>query len=289
MSIGELLVELVLAGLITLAALFFPAYSMGLLGFGLSTDVLAVAIALGFAIGVIIDRSTDTILERWLGLVRLKFAEKVTAERNALVGSGLVQDVFPEDWLRIQILVDGSEAAVRAMEALRTRIRVARNMVVLMPVLTVSAIIGGWPPDTHKQMANAEAAVLFPLFELVALISAVVIARWWLKAPRTSAPAATVPSRASWLASAVSAWFGLHLLAAAAAIVFSADQTTAVGATAAGFLLTALAALAWERMTVSFMALLWNHSRFTDPKKLAEHMSSGSRSTQVLSADMSTD
>jgi hypothetical protein len=100
MNIGELFVELVLAGLLTMAALLFPDYSMGLLGtFALSAETLAVAVALGYAVGVIVDRSADTILDRWLGIVRLEFAKKVEKQRTALVASRSVQDVFPEDWL----------------------------------------------------------------------------------------------------------------------------------------------------------------------------------------------
>lgn len=167
------------------------------------------------------------------------------------------------------------------METLRTRIRVARNMVVLTPVLTVSAIIGDWPPHSkphpgmlpHPDMQMTGAAMLFPLVELVALISAVVVARW-LKGPRTSPPPTTSPTRSSWLASAVAVWFGLHVLAAA--IVFRGDPATAACAIAAGFLFTTLAALTWKQMSVSFMTLLWNHGRFIDPEGLAAHMRSGS-------------
>ena len=83
MNTGELIVELVLAGLLMLAALLFPAYNADLLPLNPSADIVGVSLALGFALGVVVDRSADTILDRWLGALRLKFALKEGVLVNA--------------------------------------------------------------------------------------------------------------------------------------------------------------------------------------------------------------
>ena len=79
-----------------------------------------------------------------------------------------------------------------------------------------------------------------------------------------------VPDPCYFLWSAATIWIVLHLVVACvAAICVSADPVKAIGACLAGVLLTGLAFLAWERITRSFMALLWDTCRFTDPEALA--------------------
>ncbi|MER9181381.1 hypothetical protein [Mesorhizobium sp. M0767] len=142
-------------------------------------------------------------------------------------------------------------------------------------MLTVSVILGDWPPrseapHTDRLSVGVEAAAFFPLMELAALVVAVWVGSAWLTAPHTSRPDEQGLKR-SWLASAATAWLGLHFLAAAAIIVCSPDWTTASVA-AAGLVLTILSVLAWKRMTMSFTDFLWKYGRFTDAKGLRAHI-----------------
>jgi len=270
---------LVLAGLLMLAALLFPAYNTGLLQLDPSADIVGVSLALGFALGVVVDRSADTILDRWLGALRLKFAlkEGVLCQRKALISDSTVHDIFPENGMRVRIQAQGNEGTMRAMEILRTRVRVARNMVVLTPVLTLSAVVGTWPWPAASALPAP--ALTLPFFEIAALTLTVLAATCLasLEAPRTDSPAPTpspsktpCPTPCYFLWSAATIWIVLHLVAACvAAICVSADPVKAIGACLAGVLLTGLAFLAWERITRSFMALLWDTCRFTDPEALA--------------------
>jgi hypothetical protein len=273
MTTAALVVELVLAGMLMLAALLLPAHACGAFKGALTESEIAIAIAAGFILGVITDRCADSILELWDGRQRFKVAwhPRLWEQREALLQKTIAQDPFPEDWMHFRVLT-ADEAAARWLEQLRVRVRIARMVVLLAPALTVSAVWSLWPePDIGL-------AVVLPGFHLSALLVTALLARAEpFKPPRTSTRKEE-PTRAeyrTWLwRSPAACWFGLELSCGIVAVVLAAKTCGAwhwaAGTLALGAVFTALATVAWERISRTYRHYLWDVCRFKDEAGLRQ-------------------
>ena len=136
MKAGELFVEPVLIGfgvLLTVAMMGFPKLEEWLL----KTEWGQLALAAGAAYfsGIVFDRVADTILGRLEHLHRLRFATSELARGSVK----LQRDPFPEDQYHIALM--GPDQAWEHAYYLRSRIRLTRAMLVLIPALGVAAAI----------------------------------------------------------------------------------------------------------------------------------------------------
>ena len=289
MNATALIVELVLAGILMLAALLLPAVAVNSVNQAMplpqgldGTALVAVAVAAGFVLGVLVDRAADSLLDRWLVGCRFRFAlgKEVKRNRERLIGfesktTGLeaaalvVKDFFPEDWMRDQVGKSASQPFVDNLTQLRIRIRVARNMAVLTPALTMSAAVA---LCLHNDESVSGAEMWFvPTFHLMALLALVLLADAPVfKTPRTNDD----PPMSSedvdghimkWIfVSPGVLWFATQL-AVTAIVLARAPQMARplVGwALVLGATVTALAVWAWWRMIRTYFATIWNYCRF---------------------------
>jgi hypothetical protein len=282
MNATELIVELVLAGLLMLVVLLLPAVAAKLIPLTVSAEMFAAAIAAGFVLGVVVDRSADTILERWLGLARCRFAFKarVMKQRAELLGkNATVSDCFPEAWMRIRLLSTAGEGVVRAMEQLRIRVRVARNAFVLTPALTTSACAATW---IYGDPAGRAVGVALPALQIVAVTVVV-----WLaervkaySAPYTTDIGGKEPDARQlrtwfWKSPAI-LWFAIHVVAALFILFQAVGERRRLVAVfiVSGAALTLMAARAWLRVTDTFMTFLWDYWRFGASSELVPRVRS---------------
>jgi hypothetical protein len=292
MNVAELIVELVLTGLLMLAALLAPAIACERIAFDAdaATELLALALGAGFLLGTVVDRCADSILATWEGQARCRFAwaRAIPQQRRQLLGGRDATDCFPEDWMRIRVLSHANEGAVHWMEQLRVRVRIARSVAFLLPALSTSAIVALWahghPPTT--MIAWTPALHVAFLFAAVAMV-------WWtdlsekrsrsdktsrrphVTQPKTRSFATREPYEHEYRAwqrrSPATPWFALQALASIAGIVAVAGQApvAAIGIALLGAMLTILACYAWLRIQNTFMAFLWNYCAVNAGKKLA--------------------
>ena len=106
-------------------------------GFGFGAGVLGVA----YLVGVVFDRFADTLLQGHAKHNRIRFALK---GRDSL--STPWADVFPEDRLRIEVMLAG-DAGAEWMGYLRSRMRLARAVTVFAPGLTLSVMLALGRPE----------------------------------------------------------------------------------------------------------------------------------------------
>ncbi len=143
MKTTEIFVEQVLIGSIVLAIVALPwfreiaagPFSSNNTPWATVTGIGAGAVLLGlvYLVGVVFDRLADSIMVGWERHMRLRFANKY--ERGP--GS---DDPFDEGKFRSAILIKGG-GAVDWIDYLRTRVRLARSVAVLLPGLTCAAQI----------------------------------------------------------------------------------------------------------------------------------------------------
>ena len=136
MKIGELFVEPVLIGfsvLIAAALLFSSQLEEWLLRAELGS--LAIAAIAAYFCGIVFDRVADTVLGRLEHHHRLQFALD-EFERGS---DPAAADPFPED--RYHVAVMGSGEAWEHIYYLRSRIRLMRALLVLIPALGVGAAV----------------------------------------------------------------------------------------------------------------------------------------------------
>lgn len=184
MKTTELFVELVLIGSMVLAIAVLPLYpeiAAGRVGIPLGGGASAVEIVVGgavllglvYLIGVVFDRLADTILETWEKHLRLRFAAK-----SATSSKGENGDPFPEDVFKMRILLKG-DSALEWMDYLRTRVRLARSLLVFLPGLTLALQIA-LISDRCGPPAGIGALVVSPWIGVLLLFiyMAVPLMRW---------------------------------------------------------------------------------------------------------------
>lgn len=274
MNTAELIVELVLTGLLMLAVLLTPAAVAypELWELLKSGDLLAPLIAAGFILGVVVDRCADSVLETWEAQTRCKFATSKTIEdQRAAIGATDVVDRFPEDWMRNFVMQTGKEGAIKWGDQLRTRIRIARSVLIIAPALATSALLALW-----QTVCESRSIAWLPAIQFIYLLVALYVASKSAK-PRTyDKPPQPEGKRPL---SPVATWLGLQLLSALTIVIFvivSANDTAApaaaIGTVAAGAALTTIAGNAWRRITRTYMRFLWDFCRFAEPEKLRAAM-----------------
>ena len=167
MKLGELFFEQVLIGLLVLAVLTLPfapelipraklAELNTILGVARGALVLAVA----FVLGLVFDRVADSLADRLDTHNRLCYTLTQKHPRQP--------DPYPEDAYRITILKLEKDV-VMWMNYHRSRIRVARALMVYGPVLTMAAVVGTAGLAVPDGMSSSLAwLVVVPLAYIVA-------------------------------------------------------------------------------------------------------------------------
>ena len=259
------------------------------------TALVTIAVAAGFVLGVVVDRASDTLLDRWLGAWRMSFAHgalKQTGELLESVGKNpeAFTDAFPEDWMRYCAGKSASEVTADVLTQLRIRIRVARNMTVLMPALTTSVAAA-----LSLRLGHVGIEIWFvPFFHLTALLAmALLAAHKAFKPPRTTdrdfiLARSEVRKRRfqkwMWKSPAVG-WFTLQLGGTGIVLVRTPDHARVLAvALLIGAALTTLAAWALWRMSRTYFGTLWAYCRFDQPVGLVEALGGNPRPLPSRSA-----
>jgi hypothetical protein len=283
MNATELIVELVLTGILALAALLLPLLASTNVQPELTTEAVALWIAAGFLVGVVVDRCADSILARWEGFVRCRYAyaDDVSSARAALVGGRSVKDAFPEGWMRVRMMSKGSDGVVKWLDQSRVRIRIARTVAMLVPAMTTSVLAamavcpkggGKVRPELCVAASNPMgASALVPILHLVFLVICFACAEWWskLRPPRTDQAPHCAPGASVAILSASSLWFALQLTLA---ISFMPNRGPSFAVLLVGILVTALATMTWWRLTKTFMAFNWTFCRSEHADELANQI-----------------
>jgi len=289
MNATELIVELVLTGILALAALLLPVLASVHVQPELTAETIALWIAIGFLLGVVIDRCADSLLGRWEGFIRCRYANapEVETVRAILVGTSEVKDVFPEGWMRVKMMSKGTDGIVKWMDQSRVRIRIARIVAVLVPALTVSSLAAldscsgtaltfgpGWCATVTGDAWPI--AFYVPVIHLVFLILCFVCAEWCskLRPPRTDHAPFAKPGVWVAVCSASSLWFTLELVVAVVLVSTGGEQghAMALAVLIVGTLLTALASLTWWRLIRTFMGFVWTFCRSEHSGELLAEM-----------------
>lgn len=291
MNVAELIVELVLTGLLMLAALLAPAIACERIAFDAqaAAELLALALGAGFLLGTVVDRCADSILATWEGRARCQFAwaRKIREQRERLLDGRQAADCFPEDWMRIHVLTDANEGALHWMEQLRVRVRIARTVAFLLPALSTSAIVSLWATSADTDPVGKMAIALSPALHVAFLFAAVAMVWWADRSPETSRWTRVTPPKTrkfairapdeqeslpwQWLSPAT-IWFALQAMGSVVVIGAMAEPVpvAAIGIALLGAMLTILACYAWLRIQNTFMAFLWNYCAFNSGPKLAD-------------------
>ncbi len=278
MNATELIIELVLTGVLALAALLLPLLASLSEQPKLTAETIATSVALGFLLGVIVDRCADSLLGRWEGFIRCRYAcsKEVTRERRALIGLKPARDVFPENWMRVKMMSNGGDGITKWLEQSRVRIRIARTVTILVPALTVSALATIVSRHAAGQGGTASLSFHVPALHLSLLVFCFGCAEWWLRPPRTDGEHFIPPSSRWLICSASSIWLVLELIIALGFVIASSPtiRSHAALGLALGVLLTLLAALTWWRLMKTFAGFVWTFCRAEHRDQLVEEMTS---------------
>jgi hypothetical protein len=251
-------------------------------------------IASGFVLGVVIDRMGDSLLDRRekRGRLRVAWNPTVRRQRERLTGKGVIDDPFPEDWLRIAALSDGGEGVVRWIDQLRIRIRIARSLTVLAPALATSGVAA-----LRASASPTDLLVACPAVSFLFLLGVFLVLRFsptlrGLPSTREEmsfAPgghAADSPEIASaieheidtkfsksWWLDPLTVWCSLHFALAVVLLGSGVNdlafpRVEAAGVSVLGAVITALALSAWERISVTYRTFLWETGIYRDSEKL---------------------
>lgn len=138
MKTTEIFIEQVLIGLLVL-------FIVGILALpGLADEIVdtawngfgtaAILVAAAYIVGIVYDRTADTLLEDLERHHRLAFALRELAS-----GTAPGDDPFPENRYRVNLF--RSEAAVDQAHYLRIRLRLTRSLATLTPALSVALVV----------------------------------------------------------------------------------------------------------------------------------------------------
>ncbi len=151
MKTTEIFVDQVLIGFMIVAAGAFPFLPELILLFEEQESTAfqiasgAVTVALAYLLGMVVDRLADTFADDLERHHRARFALSVLLkclkQSNTTAFPSPWKDPYPEGELRIRALsLNG--AIAEQMQYLRTRIRLARSLAVLLPAVTLGLMIG---------------------------------------------------------------------------------------------------------------------------------------------------
>ena len=273
MKTTELFVEQTLTGFLVLTAAAAPFLSWETLQElpdeaqgGIDIGSAAGAIGVAYLLGIIFDRFADTLLARFNRWNRLLFAIELKKEDQALSP----EDPFPEDQLQIEVIQQGDEAW-EWMDYIRSRIRLSRAMTAFVPALTLSLELAiglrDRPAITSAVLATVVAAYV------AAFLASQTLERSSLRLPRTyhlrtdeDCRRARAKMRA---AREPALWLGVFLLAFGLGLIpLGSDpgRTAMAAVFATGAVLSAIAAWAWWRTTLTFMEFLRDFRKWAQKK-----------------------
>jgi hypothetical protein len=273
MKTTELFVEPTLTGFLVLTAAAAPFLSWETLQElpdeaqgGIDIGSAAGAIGVAYLLGIIFDRFADTLLARFNRWNRLLFAIELKKANEALSP----EDPFPEDRLQIEVIHQGDEAW-EWMDYIRARIRISRAMTAFAPALTLSMELAIGLRDRPAIIR----AVLFSVAAayVAAFIVSEILERSSLRLPKTyhlrtdedcrGARAKTRAAREPLF------WLAVFLLVVGLGLIplGAGPNRTAMSAVfATGVVLSAIAAWAWWRTTLTFMEYLRDFRKWAQKK-----------------------
>ena len=177
MKLGELFFEQVLIGLLMFAGLVLP-FAPDLMSAKLAdvNTMLGVAggaliLAVAFVLGLVFDRVADSLADRLDTHNRLCYALRQKKTRQP--------DPYPEDAYRITVLKFEKDV-VMWMNYHRSRIRVARALMVYGPALAMAAVVGTAALAVPNDMSSSLAWLL--------VVPLAYVAAGWVLAARKKLP-----------------------------------------------------------------------------------------------------
>ena len=273
MKTTELFVEQTLTGFLVLTAAAAPFLSWETLQElpdeaqgGIDIGSAAGAIGVAYLLGVIFDRFADTLLARFNRWNRLLFAIELKKENKALSP----EDPFPEDQLQIEVIHQGDEAW-EWMDYIRARIRLLRAMTAFVPALTLSMELAFGLRDRPAIISAVLASVVAAY--VAAFVVSQILERSSLRLPKTyhlrtdeDCQGARANLR---VAREPALWLGVFLLALGLGLIplGTGPRRGAMAAVfATGAVLSAIAAWAWWRTTLTFMEFLRDFRKWAQKK-----------------------
>lgn len=292
MNATELIVELVLTGLLALAALLLPALVAAGTNLDLTAETAALWVAGGFLLGVVVDRCADSIMARWEGFLRCKYAfhEELASVRGRLLGDQPATDPFPEHWMRVKMMAAGGEGVISWLQQTRVRIRIARTVGMLTPMLTTSAMLAAAVYAHGNLVPESPDSRSLPRFGISAVPQLTALMFWFAVAeiPKQFTPPKTYKHSAapSWndlIWSPTTGWLGSQVAIAGAVVWFASPEarTTVWLVLVLGTLLSTLGILAWWRLSRTFMSFLWMFCRSEFPDELTREMTTAASAQPV--------
>lgn len=136
MNTAEVTIEQLLAGILALLACGLPFADPAAVALLPEAWITGALLGVAYLLGAVFDKLIDTVLggaEQW---VRLRVAAEVKARRAREGADPGDSDPFPQDELEAKLREKEGSAAW--MSYLRTRIRLARSLAVLSPLITLS-------------------------------------------------------------------------------------------------------------------------------------------------------
>jgi len=146
MKTTELYIEPIIVGFFALIMCALPfsrdlaAFTQGLPQIGLQKDIAIGLMLVGasYLIGILIDRSLDSVLAVMERHARLQFASQELKKKWTIA---TWQDPYPEDEFRALAFLHGGNNAAAWLQYIRTRVRLLRAMMFLLPGITYVAVI----------------------------------------------------------------------------------------------------------------------------------------------------
>jgi lysophospholipase L1-like esterase len=246
----EVFVEQVLLGLAALLALLLPFHPEWLHELpDPSLESSAAILAAAYLLGVLVDRGADSLTG---GLER----------RGRLAFSARLGQPLREDRLALQALSAGDAVAARA-EYLRSRFRLARGLLALLPAVTVAAALAASTSASSLARDTAVLTVTAAIYVITVSVSEI----RQRAVPRTEqlsryvTAGALRPEFGAWRDVAVKGLGAILALAAIVVLLPLRDHPPAhvaprLGIVALGAALTAFAGWSHWRIRMAFMALL---------------------------------
>ena len=277
MKTTELYLEQVLIGFLIIFIGAFPWIPVlwshaGDIKTGMSIIGGSAALGFAFFIGIPFDRLADTLSDRLEQHSRLKAAIAALkpppppkpTDRNGAP----IDDPYPEDMLLIACRRD--QSVVRALDYLRSRVRLTRALAAYAPALTLIATLSVDCWQTEDDIAPARAAVWFGLVAAAYLAWALLVSMTE-SLPRThdttgrfkqyqDRPPAACYDGATYVVPAL-----VLIASIAAGSMKACDHPLVLAAALGGATLTILSTWSWWRISKTYRAFLLDCWKFGNP------------------------
>ena len=172
MSVVQVSVELVLAGILALCAFVLPFLGGQEFTFELlQNNALIGVLGIAYLIGVVFDKLADIILAPFENHLRIKQAAKYLEKKPKFKG----KDPFPQNKLEFR-LREAQDGRLQWMESLKSRIRTSRELAVLGLPATMGIVIH---QGISKECSSTQTCTGQWLYYLVALNLILLIYAAW--------------------------------------------------------------------------------------------------------------